>query len=193
MPDAWSKRLGFEEITDLDLQADRLRRRSHGVIEVIAGERWRIMLRPYPKVVSLPDALVLGRYLHAQRCGDRCLLYFNQPRRSPRYLALKYLISQRDSRFATILRALGLLDQIAEIKEIDAVVADVTNRRISEAMLSRWGWEAHCPGRWHRHWIKRYHGQYAGRPGRAASMLAGVAGEAGSGCAISESSALVAP
>jgi hypothetical protein len=39
-------------------------------------------------------------------------------------------------------------------------LTDVSNLRISDRLLRRWGWEAHCPSRWHRHFIKRYYGTY---------------------------------
>ena len=33
-------------------------------------------------------------------------------------------------------------------------------RRISSRLAQRWGWEAHKPSRWRRHFIKRFYGSY---------------------------------
>ncbi len=92
--------------------------------------------------------------------GDRCWLYFNQPWRHSNFLALKYVLSLRDCTFATSRRAALTLDEVAHIKRSDAILCDAWNLRISERLLARWGWEAHKPSRWHRHYIKRFYGQY---------------------------------
>ena len=60
----------------------------------------------------------------------------------------------------TFRRALTALDEIARIKRSDALLADVSNLRISDRLLARWGWVPHCPSRWHRHFIKRFYGSY---------------------------------
>lgn len=55
---------------------------------------------------------------------------------------------------------LAALDEIARIKQTDALLADVLNFRISPRMLARYGWASHKPSRWHRHYIKRFYGSY---------------------------------
>jgi hypothetical protein len=160
---------GFDQITDLRSQADRVRQSAHGVIEVVQGRLVRVRLRPYPKLASLPEVLVWGRLLHAYRRGDRCLLYYNQPRRCPGFLTLKYLVSNAGTSFATFRRAVAVLDQIAELKRSDAIVAEVANVRISERLLARWGWQRHLAGSRRRHYIKRFYGCYTAAPTAAAA------------------------
>jgi hypothetical protein len=149
-----------ESIAEPSLPVEALRQRGHGVIETADERLAAVRLRRLPKMVSLPEALWLGRVVHARRRGNRCLLYYNQPRSCPNYLALKYVVSQRDTTLATFRLALVVLDRIAAIKCSDAIVADVTNLRISDRLLRRWGWEPHLAGGWHRHWIKRFYGNY---------------------------------
>ena len=62
---------------------------------------------------------------------------------------------------------LNVLDQIAQIKNADALLCDAWNSRISDRLLSRWGWQPHTKSRWHRNYIKRFYGTYP-----AASMPA---------------------
>lgn len=150
----------FETVTDFFGQAEVLRRRRYGVIDVRGGRLHRIVLRPWPKLVSWPDLTVLGAWQHQHRPGDRCLLYYNQPRRSSNYLALKYVVSYRDATLATFRGALQVLDAIAKLKRTDAIVCDAANLRISDRLATRWGWEPHCPARWHRNLIKRFYGVY---------------------------------
>ena len=97
------------------------------------------------------------------REGDRCLLYFNQPRRFQNFLAVKYIVSSRGAGYATHRRALEALDEVARIKGVDAMLCDLANRRITESMMRRWGWEPHKPSLWHRHFIKRFYGTYPSR------------------------------
>lgn len=154
----------FETVTDLAQGAHVLRRRRYGVIEAVEGRFHRVLLRPFPKMVSLPEVLFLGRWHHRRRQGDRCLLYYNQPGRFPNFLALSYIVSGRGTGYATFLRTLEVLDEIARIKHSDALLANVASWRISRRLLARQGWEPHCPSRWQRHYIKRFYGAYPPRP-----------------------------
>jgi hypothetical protein len=154
----------FETVTDLDEGAEVLRRRAYGVIEAVGGQFRRVVLRPWPKLVSLPEILLLGRWRHRRRNSDRTLLYYNQPRRLPNFLAVAYVVSSKGASYRTSRRALETLDEIARLKQTDAIVCDVSNWRISRRALARWGWEPHCPSRWHRHYIKRFYGNYPEPP-----------------------------
>ncbi len=154
----------FETVTDLTEGAEVLRRRRYGVIEVVQGQFRRVLLRPLPKIVSIPDALIVGGWHHRCRSGDRLLLYYNQPRRFPNFLAVKYAVSSRQTRLGTVTRALAVLDEIARLKRSDALVCEVDNGRITTKLLARWGWQPHCPSRRRRHYIKRFYGEYPPPP-----------------------------
>ena len=150
----------FETIVDLKTGADVLRRRRYGVIEVAHERLLGIHLRPWPKLISIPEGLWLGGRYHRRHAENRCLLYYNQPVAHSNFLALKYVRSGRGTTLATFRATLTVLDEIARIKRSDASLTDVSNLRISDRLLKRWGWEAHCPSLWHRHFIKRYYGTY---------------------------------
>jgi hypothetical protein len=150
----------FERITDLAAGAEILRRRAYGVIETVDGRFRRIILRPFPKIISGAEMFLMGRGFHRRAQGDRLWLYYNQSRRFPNFLVLKYAVSSQDASFGGLARALDVLDYIARLKRSDAVLCDVGNRRISTKSLGRWGWVPHCPSRWHRHYIKRFYGTY---------------------------------
>lgn len=150
----------FESVTDLWDEGDVLRRRRYGVIEVRDDRFSHVLLRPVPKVLSFYEPLLLGAHQHRRRRGNRCWLYYNQPRRLPNFLALSYVVSTAGCTLRTFHGALVVLDEIARIKGIDAVVCDVANARISDRLLARGGWEPHLESRWHRHFIKRFYGEY---------------------------------
>jgi hypothetical protein len=150
----------FQTITDLAEGADAICRRPYGVIEARDGRFQRVTLRPLPKFVSLPEVMFLGQYRHRRSRGDHCILYYDQPRRLPNFLAVKYLRSDRDTSVGTLRRVLESLDEVARIKRTDAIVCDVSNWDISTAIMTRLGWEPHCPSVWHRNFIRRFYGQY---------------------------------
>ncbi len=154
----------FETVTDLIEGADSLRCRPYGVIEVSNGRFRQVMLRPLPKIVSAPGILLIGGWRHRRQPGDSIRLFYNQPRRFPHFLVLKYAESARDTSMSTLTRALAVLDEIARLKHSDALLCDASNRRITTELLSRWGWEPHCPSWFHRHYIKRFYGVYPTPP-----------------------------
>lgn len=144
-------------VTDLDEpdQRELVRRARYGVIETADERLVSIQLRRWPRRAG-PFDLLLGRTLHRRRPGNRCRLFYNQPVGHDDFLALKFTVSGRGTSFATFRAALRVLDEIARIKGTHAIVCDVANRRISDRLMARWGWEAHLPSRWHRHFIKRF-------------------------------------
>ena len=168
----------FETVTDLAAQADVVRRRRYGVIEFAAGRFQRLVLRPLPKFYTPFDYFLRGEGYHRWQPGDRCLLYYNQPRRFSNFLALKYVVSTRDASWATVRGALDVLDQVAEIKGADALLCEAANFRISERILARWGWAPHAPSRWRRNFIKRFYGVYPARGGAAPRVASRAACEA---------------
>jgi hypothetical protein len=150
----------FETVTDLYLQADSLARRAYGMIEMRDGVLRRIVLRPFPKYVSIFEALFWGNFCHRRLPGDRLRLYYNQPRLHPNYLSLKYAVSSRETSLASMLGALAVLDEIARVKRSDAILTDAANFRISDRFLRRQGFERHTQARYHRNYIKRFYGEY---------------------------------
>jgi len=158
-------------ITNLSRDADTLRRRRYGVIEVIDGQLHKVRFRPWPKILVGPEVLWFGQWLHDRRDGDRLLLYYNHPWRFPKFLALAYALSARETTMRSIHVGLAVLDEIARLKQCDALLCDVGNFRITQRFMRRWGWEPHCPTSWwHRHYIKRFYGTYPRWPEWMASV-----------------------
>jgi hypothetical protein len=108
----------------------------------------------------LPELLPLGPRYHRRGAADRCLLYYNQPRRMPNFLALKYVVSTAGTSYRTFRASLKVLDAIAALKRVDAMVCDAANSRLSDRFMARQGWEPHKPQRWHRNYIRRFYGEY---------------------------------
>lgn len=148
----------FHRITDFDRQHAELVAGRYGVIEVVNGKLQQITLRPWPKIVSLWESLGWGEYLHRHRPGDRCRLFYNQPRGSERFLAFKYFLTTRGTSLRSFHAALDTLDEIARIKRSDAIVCEAANLRLNERIMRRYGWEQHTSKP--RNYIKRFYGNY---------------------------------
>lgn len=159
----------WQTIDEWQSGQDVLRSRRYGVIETSAGQLVAIHLRPWPKILAWREFWPVGAAYHARGKADRCLLYYNQPGSSSNFLALKYVVSTSGTPYATFRAALTTLDAIAQLKGTDAMVCDASNLRISDRLLSRFGWEPHKPQRWHRNFIKRFYGSY---PAAALSLPA---------------------
>ena len=150
----------FETVTDVAGQQETVRRRAYGVIETENGQFVRIQFRPWPKFISLLEIRLLGMRVHKQKKKDRCLLFFNQPIFHRNYLVIPYVLSFAGTSYATSRKAQHVLDQVAFIKQSDAILCEATNAKLSDRAMSRLGWEAHVPGSKRRHFIKRFYGDY---------------------------------
>lgn len=147
-------------ILDLAAHRDLVVGGHYGVIETRDGGFYRLELRAWPKLLSWREVWPVGPRFHGRGPADRCRLYYNQPRRLPNFLALKYIVSTPGTSYATFRAALDVLDAIAQLKRTDAIVCDAANARLSDRLMQRLGWEAHKPQRWHRNFIRRFYGSY---------------------------------
>lgn len=147
---------GFTTIYDLHREADTVRQRAYGMIEMREETLRRVQFRPWPFRITTVEASWLGRWRHEHQSGNHCRLYFNQPRGCPEYLSLTYVESTRETTLATFRGALAVLDEIAGLKGSEAIVCEAFNPRISDRLMQRWGWSQHCQHLSGRHFIKRF-------------------------------------
>ncbi len=92
--------------------------------------------------------------------SDRCELFFRRCLAAPRILVLDYVRSGPKTSLSTFYAATLVLDEIARIQQANALVCHLTNVRLSDRLLRRWGWERHCEQWRGRHYIKRFYGDY---------------------------------
>lgn len=149
----------FETVTDLAAHAAVVRRRRYGVLEVADGQLAQLRFRPWPTLFAIEEFMAWQGWRRRNAPGDRCWIYFNQPRRFSQFLAVKFLIATPQVRLATLHAALRLLDEIARTKGCDALLCDAANVRLTERLMARHGWVPHAPSRWHRNFIRRLYEQ----------------------------------
>ncbi len=150
----------FQAVRNLDSGAEILRHRAYGMIEVAAGQLVQIKLKPWPKLVSIVEARWIRGWKQGWNRRDVCRLYYNQPRLHRNYLTLNYIESSHDTRWQSIVKALAIFDEIAYLKQSDAILAELSNAAISDRLMQRLGWARHREDSPQRHWIKRFYGEY---------------------------------
>ena len=151
---------GLTSLSDLSDPHQRawLARRRCGCIVTAGGQLLAIHGRWWPYRGNLLRSAWDARYGGLPE--DECELYYHQPLATPSFLTLSYVHAGEGTSLTTLYTAGLVLDEIARLKRADAIVSHVTNGRISDRLLARWGWEPHCLN-WHgRHFIKRFYGRY---------------------------------
>lgn len=149
-------------------------RQRYGVIRVVGGSVVDVRFRLWPRWASWLEVVWWEHWRRRGAQKDECCLYYSQPRGHAHYLTLNYIASNSGTTLATFRRALTALDQVALIKRSDALLGHITNRRISDRLLRRWGWQQHLQQTRQRHWIKRFYGQYESVDNNLAELLAAV-------------------
>lgn len=152
----------YETVTDINAEAEVVRRRRFGVIEAVDGEFRRVIFRPWPKWISIPEVLFLSAWIHRRRGRDRCLLYFDQSWRQPNYLAVKYLLTYGGTSYASVVAARRAVDDVARVKGSDALVCQVSNKRLNGRIMKRWGWEPLNDSPRCTLYVRRFYGEYPG-------------------------------
>lgn len=150
----------FATVHDLEKDADTIRNRAYGVIEVANGKLQHIRLRPWPKLISTMEINWTAGLKSKSIEKDVCRLYYNQPFWHRKYLTLMYIQSSLATTRSTLVTTLNVLDTVARIKQSNAMLTEVSNKRVSDRSMIRWGWERHCLTSKKRHFIKRFYGKY---------------------------------
>jgi hypothetical protein len=155
--------LCLSHITDIESSHDHLRRWRCGRIIVQDGKLIRVEHRLMCGSASM--AQVWWQMKYGRTDDDLVWLDYHQPIGMPAFLTLDYIRSGKRAGYRSFIAAIHLLNEIARIRGSQAIVAHVSNGKISDRLLERQGWQRHMP-QWNgRHWIRRF---YDGYP---ASML----------------------
>ena len=150
----------IQSVRDMDAEQHVLMTRAYGMIETSRGQLVRVQVRPWPKFGSIVEAKWLRHWRSTRLPQDICRLFYNQPLQHRNFLALTYIETSLNTSWKSVATALRVLDRIAYLKHSDAILAEVYNKRFSDRLLRRLGWERHREDCQQRHWIKRFYGSY---------------------------------
>ena len=145
--------LGLGKATSLAYSVARIRSWRYGEIEVVSGKLNAIYPRWWPKMASEWEAIrdLVLRPLPT----DVCRVYYSFPLRSPGFMAVLYAHSGPNTRFNTLRRGVSSVDEIAAIWDVQAIVCEATNKRLTERLLNRLGYVRHATSLGKNNYIKR--------------------------------------
>lgn len=150
--------MGLPPVTHIARQTPQLAARRAGQIMVQGGRLVAVFGRWWPYVGNHLRAAWDQRF--RQTAADRCEIFYHSAIASPQFLTLSYIHSGEKTSLSSLYAASLVLDEIARVRGALAIVCNVTNDRISDRLLARWGWESHCHSWSGRHFIKRFYGEY---------------------------------
>ncbi len=144
---------GLGKIDRIAGNEEQIRSWRHGVVSTSKGSLRGLWGRWWNYQANLAQAWFDQRF--RPLAEDECWLYYTLPKSTPGFLTLRYIRSGRRASIATVYGSLGILEQIAAIHRSYAIVCSSSNKRLTERMFERWGFERHArrlPG---YHYIKR--------------------------------------
>lgn len=152
----------IQTIHDLRSSQEILASKPYGMIVAEQGLFQSIQIRPFPKISSLAEAVWIGGFSHRRIRRDRVQVFYNQPLRHANFLVAKYAVSEFGTTLATLRAAFKAFNEVARIKQVDAILCHVVNRRITDRFMQYWGFERHRLAGKGRHYIRRFYGDFPG-------------------------------
>ena len=150
----------FDSVYDVVADAEKIRRRPYGMIEVVDERLAAIHLRPWPKMISGIEAKWADGWAKKRSTTNQIQLFYSQPFAHRNYLTLSYIVSTLQTSMTTLTLSMAVLDYVGYLKRSDAILTEVSNNRISDRLMRRLGFERHLLDSKKRHWIKRFYGEY---------------------------------
>lgn len=150
--------VGLRAISDIGCNEEIVAERRIGHIVIEAGRLLAVYGRWWPYYGNMLQTYLDVKMRPVQ--ADRCELFYHQSLSAAGFLTLAYVRSGPRTSLSSFYGATLVLDEVARVKRANAIVSHVTNSRITDRLLQRWGWQQHCldwPG---RHFIKRFYGVY---------------------------------
>lgn len=129
----------------------------YGTITVRSGKIHSVQARWWPRWGSVYGAM-MDRVVR-QLPLDECRFYYAFPLRSPGFLSLLYVHAGDKTSYRTFHQGIVAMDCIARIRGAQAIVCEVTNDRLTESMMARWGYVPHARSLGDHHYIRRFHAQ----------------------------------
>ena len=109
---------------------------------------------------SASMAQVWWQMKYGRTDDDLVWLDYHQPIGMSAFLTLDYIRSGKQAGYRSFIGAIHMLSEVARIRGSQAIVAHVSNGKISDRLLERQGWQRHMTQWDGRHWIRRFYDGY---------------------------------
>lgn len=125
----------------------------YGVVAVHNEHEFTIRRRLLPKMPSLWEAWLDSRWRRLPE--NNLFLYYNIPYRCSGFMVLAYAQAGRKTSVTTLRTGLSVLDEIAKLKGLHAIVCHATNPKLTERVMVYFGFKRHALQLKGHHYIKR--------------------------------------
>ena len=145
--------LALGSVPSLEGNSDKIRSWNYGELELSDGNLIGIYPRWWPRIASQWEAFQ-DSYIRTLR-ADFCRAYYAFPRRAPGFMSVLYAKSGPNTQYKTLYRAVLVIDEIARLKDADAIVCQTISSRASERLMNRCGYVRPAQSVGENHSIKR--------------------------------------
>ncbi len=125
----------------------------YGVVEVHNDRSYRIYRRLLPKMPSVWEAWLDAKWRRLPE--NQLRLYYNVSYRCEGYMILAYAQAGQNTSVANFRTGLSVLEEVAKLKRLQAIVCHATNPRLTERVMNYFGYTRHATHLKGYHYIKR--------------------------------------
>lgn len=125
----------------------------YGTIILRHGDITTIQARWWPRWGSLWGAMS-DRVVRTLP-DDECRFHYSFPRSATGYMSLLYVHAGEKTSYRTFHRGIVALEEIALLRHARGIVCQVTNDRLTDRMMTRWGYAKHAESLGDNHYIRR--------------------------------------
>lgn len=140
-------------VASIDHHASEISRWRYGTVLLRNGKLIAIQARWWPRWGTVFGAM-MDRVVRTLP-EDECRFYFAFPRSAPGFMSLLYVHAGEKTTYQTFHQGIASIEAIARLRRSHAIVCQVTNDRLSERMMNRWGYVKHAPHLGPDHYICR--------------------------------------
>lgn len=145
--------LSLGSVTSVVGNSEKIRSWNYGELELSDGKLIGIYPRWWPRCGSQWEAFQDSYFRTLPR--DFCRAYYAFPRRAPGFMSVLYARSGPKTQYKTLYRAVVVMDEIARLRDAQAIVCQTISLRASERLMNRWGYVRHAQSLGSNHFIKR--------------------------------------
>ena len=145
--------LALTPVYSVEENAEKVSSWRYGEIELANGRLNAIYPRWWPRMGSLWESRWDNFYRTMP--ADHCIAYYAFPHSAPGYMSVLYARSGPNTQYKTVYSAVSTMDQIAKLRNSNAIVCQMVSQRGTERLMNRWGYVRHATSLGDNHYIKR--------------------------------------
>ena len=146
-------RIALASVDSIQDHSERIKSWRYGEIDVSRGELVAISPRWWPRFGSQWESWQDSYFKTLP--VDTCRAYYSFPKRAPGFMSVLYAHSGPGTKYKTILRTVTAMEEIATLRDAQAIVCQLVSARGNDRLMKRWGYVPHAFSLGDNHYIKR--------------------------------------